>query len=170
MNNPSNLNIIVALTSDNAIGRRGDLIFRISDDMRHFREITMGHTVVMGRKTWQSLPKGALPGRRNIVVSRDPAFSANGAEVYHSLDEVFAALSPDEETFIIGGEQLYRQTLPLATRLYLTLIDATAGDADTFFPEIDPAEWQSADPAPESHTDPKTGITFRYVCLSRACK
>ena len=142
------VNIIVAITADNAIGRGGDLIYRLKDDMRHFKEITMGHTIIMGRKTWESLPKGALPGRRNVVVSRNADYAAPGAEVYTSLQEALQQCANAGKVFVIGGAQIYAQALPVAERLYLTAINAEAPDADTFFPEIDHAEWtvESSEP------------------------
>lgn len=160
-----NINIIVAITNNNAIGRDGDLVFRLKGDMRHFRELTMGHTIVMGRKTWESLPKGALPGRRNVVISRNPEYEAPGAEVYTSLEEALKHCENDT-VFIIGGAQIYSQSLRLAERLYLTAIKADVPDADTFFPEIDHAEWtvESLDPM---QTDEDAGVNYQFICLSR---
>lgn len=160
------LSIIVAITDDGAIGRGGDLVYRLRPDMRRFRSITMGHPVIMGRKTWESLPAGALPGRRNIVISRNPGYEAQGAEVFSSLEAALGAISPDEEAMVIGGAQIYRQAMPLADRLYLTRINAPAPGADTFFPEIDPARWAETDPG-EQQTDPETQIRYRFSCLSR---
>lgn len=170
------ISIIVALAADNAIGSKGELLYRLKPDMRHFRAITMGHPVVMGRKTWESLPK-ALPGRRNMVVTRNPDYNADGAEVYTSLEDALQAIGPGTEAMIIGGEQIYRQALPMATRLYLTHIDAPGDHADTFFPEIDPAQWEETDinerddiiPANRHSwfTDPETQLRYRFSCLKR---
>ena len=170
------ISIIVAVAADNAIGRNGDLLYRLRPDMRHFRAVTMGHPVIMGRKTWESLP-GALPGRRNMVVTRNSGYVAEGAETFPSLTDAIKALNPEDEAMIIGGEQIYRQAMPLADRLYLTYIDAPKGDADTFFPDVDPDEWEEIDineradiiPA-NGHswtTDPATQTRYRFVCLSR---
>lgn len=131
------INIIVAIDARGAIGRGGDLLFHRRDDMRHFRDTTMGHTLVMGRKTFESLPGGALPGRRNIVVTRNDNFHAPDTETAHSLDEALAmATEGPGDTYIIGGGEIYRQTLPRAKRLYLTVFDKAAPDPDTFFPAI----------------------------------
>lgn len=131
------INIIVAIDARGAIGRGGDLLFHRRDDMRHFRDITMGNTLVMGRKTFESLPGGALPGRRNIVVTRSETFAATDTETAHTLDEALAmAAAGPGEVYIIGGGEIYRQTLPLAKRLHLTVFDEAAPCPDTFFPAI----------------------------------
>lgn len=128
------MNIIVAIDRRGAIGRNGDLLFHISADLRHFKAVTTGHTVVMGRRTLESLPKGALPNRRNIVVSRNAAFEAPGAETATSLDAALAMAGDD--AFVIGGADIYRQALPKADALYLTVINAEGENADAFFPPI----------------------------------
>ncbi len=159
-------NIIVAIDNRGAIGRGGDLLYRIPEDLKRFKSLTVGNTVVMGRKTFESLPKGALPQRRNIVITRRDDFSAPGAERAATIEEALAmAAEGPGETFIIGGAEIYRQTLTMADRLYLTLVDATTDDADTFFPAIDPEEWQN-----EEITDAQTtpaGISYRYSTLRR---
>ena len=160
------VSIIVAVTADNAIGRGGDLIYRLKADMRHFRTLTMGRPIIMGRKTWESLPNGAVPGRRNMVVSRNKDYVAEGAEVFGSLSAALGVLDAEDEAMIIGGAQIYGEAMGLAHRLYLTQIDATAPDADTFFPEIKVDEWEVVDSgAPEK--DAATGLSYRFVCLSR---
>lgn len=159
-----NLNIIVAMSADRAIGRAGDLIWHLRQDLRHFKELTMGHPIVMGRRTWESLPKGALPGRRNIVVSRNAAFSAPGAEVFANLDEAIEAAG--EGAFIIGGGQIYAAALPLASALHLTEIDASFPDADTHFPPVSPAEWHE-DECGGWETDEKSGLRYRFRTLRR---
>ena len=127
-----NIAIIAAVTADNAIGRGGDLIFHIREDLKRFKTLTMGHTVVMGRHTWDSLPKGALPGRRNIVVTRNRSLTFPGAESAASLPDAIelARAAGETEAFIIGGAQIYDAAINLADRLELTMIDATAPDAD----------------------------------------
>ena len=162
------LSIIVALAADNAIGRRGDLLYHVSADLRRFKALTVGNTVVMGRKTFESLPKGALPDRRNIVISRDPDYTAPGADTFTSLDEALAACG-EGKTFIIGGAQIYRLALPLADELLVTRFDRTEPDADTWFPEIDDTIWHLEEIG-KTETDPKSGIGFRfdrYVLRSR---
>lgn len=163
------ISIIVALASDGAIGRRGDLLYHVSADLRRFKALTTGNTVVMGRKTFESLPKGALPDRRNIVISRDSAYRAAGADTYTSLDEAIASCAPDDKVFILGGAQIYRLAMPLADELLVTRFDRTEPDADTFFPDIDKATWTLAESG-KTETDPKTGVGFRfdrYVLRSR---
>ncbi len=133
------VSIIAAIGKNRELGHRGELIWRLPDDQRHFRELTSGHPVIMGRKTWESLPDRfrPLPGRTNIVVTRQAAYPAPGALVTSSLEaaRALAAQSPGaEEVFILGGGELYREALPEAGRLYLTLFDATAAGADTYFP------------------------------------
>lgn len=156
------LNIIVAADRNMAIGRRGDLAYYIKADLRHFKELTMGNPVIMGRKTFESLPKGALPGRRNIVITRNPAFSAPNVETVGSLADAIALAEGAEKAFIIGGGSVYAEAMPLANRLEITEIDAAADDADTFFPRIDPAVWhevQASDPL----TDEASGLRYRFV-------
>lgn len=164
------ISIIAAITSDRAaIGRRGDLLFHISEDLRHFKELTTGHTVVMGRNTFESLPKGALPNRRNIVVTRNPDFCADGVETAPSPEAALqlAATTPERTVFIIGGGEIYRAFLPHADVLDLTMIDApTPADADTFFPDIDPSQWQITELG-DHLTSAKTGIPFRFLRFSR---
>lgn len=166
------VSIIAAVAADGAIGRRGGLVYHIREDMRHFRRLTMGHPVVMGRKTFESLPGGALPGRRNVVVTRNAAFVAEDVEAFPSLEDALARLSADfgqdagAEVFVIGGGEIYRQAMPLADRLYLTEIDAAADDADTFFPPVEPERWHT-DEATEWSVDERSGVRYRMVCLSR---
>ncbi len=134
--------IIAAIDKNNALGFENRLLFHISADMKRFKALTTGHTVVMGRKTFESLPKGALPNRRNIILSRNKDFTAAGAEVFASLADAIGHCSKDEEVFVIGGESVYRQAMDMADRLYMTEIDAAAEHADAFFPTIDGNTWQ----------------------------
>lgn len=140
------LSLIAAVARNRAIGRENQLLWHLPEDMRYFRETTRGKTVIMGRKTWESLPAAfrPLPGRQNIVVSRNAAYAAPGAILAGSLDEALRAAqdgeSEDPEVFVIGGAELYRQALPRADRLYLTEVaDDCPGDA--FFPAVLPTEW-----------------------------
>lgn len=126
--------LIVAIDRKGAIGRAGDQLYYIREDLRHFRALTMGNTIIMGRKTFEALPKGALPGRKNIVVTRNQSYSAPGAEVAHSIAEAVAMA--ENEAFIIGGAEIYRQALPLTDTLHITVIEDEAPEADTFFPSI----------------------------------
>ncbi len=132
------LNLIAAIGRNRELGSRGNLLWHLPDDLKHFRELTVGHPVIMGRKTWESLPEKfrPLPGRTNIVVSRQKGYPALGAVVVNSIEEARfeSARAPGSgELFLIGGGELYAAALPFANRLYLTLVDDTA-EADTFFP------------------------------------
>lgn len=160
------INIIVAIAPDNAIGRKGDLLFHIGADLRRFKELTMGNPIIMGRKTFESLPKGALPGRRNIVISRNSAYEAPGAETIGSLDEAIKLCEASEKVFIIGGAQIYGEAIATADRLCLTRFDRTRDDADCFFPAIDPAEWQCIEEG-EWNEDEKSGVRYKFETLER---
>lgn len=134
------LSIVVAIALDGAIGRGNDLLWHLPADLKRFKELTTGHTILMGRKTFDSLPRGPLPNRRNIVVSRSlPA--REDVEVYPTIEEALKACEADDEVFIIGGGEIYRQLLPHADRIYLTRVQATFPDAEVFFPELDLSEW-----------------------------
>ena len=136
------ISIVVATGRNNEIGVNGDLLCHLPADLKRFKEITSGHTVIMGRKTWESLPKKPLPNRRNIVISRNTGLKIEEAEVYSSLDYAFIRLIDEKEVFIIGGAQIYEQSLPIADKIYLTKIYADFPDADVFFPKIDLSVWQ----------------------------
>lgn len=127
------LNIIAAVAANRAIGYENQLLYWLPNDLKRFKALTTGHTIVMGRRTFKSLPKGALPNRRNIVLSRSGQ-SFPGCETYASLAEALAHCTPAEEVYIIGGATVYEQALPLADRLCLTEIDDTPAQADAFFP------------------------------------
>jgi len=135
-----NISIIVAVAVNNAIGKDNQLLWHLSDDLIRFRRLTSGHTVIMGRNTFLSLPKGALPNRRNIVITDQPGEQFEGCEMAYSIDDALALAGDDQECFIMGGGMVYQQMLPVAGRLYLTTVDHSF-DADTFFPEIDFAGW-----------------------------
>lgn len=143
------ISIIVAISAESAIGRQGDLLCHMPADLRHFKQITSGHTVIMGKRTWFSLPKHPLPGRRNIVISDIEGEKLEGAEVVYSLEEAQQLVAADEEAFIIGGGMVYRQFEPLADRLYITHIEHSFPDADTFFPAILAENWKQV--ASERH-------------------
>lgn len=131
---------VVAVSENGVIGREGGLPWHLPEDLRHFRRLTVGHAIVMGRRTWESIGR-PLPERRSIVVSRTPGFAPAGAEVAPDLDTALRlARETDPEPRVIGGGQLYAAALPLATRVYLTRVHRVV-DGDTFFPALDPAEW-----------------------------
>lgn len=133
---PATLSLIAAVARDGAIGKHNELLWQERQDQQHFRRTTLGCPVIMGRRTWDSLPARfrPLPGRRNIVVSRNPAWCADGAEVAHGIDAALARVADAPKAFVIGGGQLYAQALPLADELVLTEIDALFEGADAFFP------------------------------------
>jgi len=137
------LSLIAAVDRHLAIGRAGGLLWHDGEDQGHFRRVTMGSPVIMGRRTWDSLPLRfrPLPGRRNIVVTRDAAWRAEGAERAGSLDEALALVADAPKAFVIGGGELYALALPHADELVLTEVDASFGDADTFFPAFDRADF-----------------------------
>ena len=149
------LSLIAAVARNRAIGKDNQLLWHLPEDMKHFRETTRGKPVVMGRKTWESLPEKfrPLPGRQNIVVSRDPAYKAHGADLAGSLEGALALAGGAEEVFVIGGEQLYRAALPFADRLYLTEVELEP-EADAFFPELNPAVWQEVERRASSESMP----------------
>ena len=134
------ISIIAAVAKNRAIGYQNKLIYWLPNDLKRFKTLTTGHTIIMGRNTFLSLPKGALPNRRNIVLSRSQKVFP-GCDVYASLEEALKHCTPDEDIYIIGGASVYRQALKIADRLCLTEIDDTPDDADTFFPPYKD-EWQ----------------------------
>ena len=169
------LSIIACISQTNrAIGYQNRLLYHIKSDLTRFRELTTGHAIIMGRKTYESLPNGALPHRRNIVVSNSMK-EMEGCEVYPNLEAALkAAEGKTEETFIIGGESIYRQSLPAAHKLYLTVvndttvndaevndaaINATPQQADAFFPEINPEEWELI----EKEMRNENGLSFSFL-------
>ncbi len=134
------ISIIVAMGKDNAIGANNVLLCRLSDDLKRFKKITSGHTIIMGRKTFESLPHGALPERRNIVVSRNLK-EEKGFEVARGVEEAISLCAQNERIYIIGGGELYEQFLPLCQEIHLTLIDGVFSHADTYFPTLNMEEW-----------------------------
>lgn len=153
------ISIIAAVAKNRAIGFQNKLIYWLPNDLKRFKALTTGHTIIMGRNTFLSLPKGALPNRRNIVLSRS-AKELPGCDVYASLEEALAHCTADEDIYIIGGASVYQQALPLADRLCLTEIDDTPAKADTFFPSYD--DWQEVNR--ESHdTDERHAYPYAFV-------
>ncbi len=164
---PASVTLIAAVTSDGGLGASGRLLYRISDDMKRFKALTMGHTIIMGRTTFESMPSGPLPGRRNIVVSRDKSLRIDGAEVAASIEDALRAARLDPTPFVIGGGQIYAAAMPYATRLELTEIDSASPiGTDTYFPEIDGSQWQLTDSSPDL-IDEKSGVKYRFVSYSR---
>lgn len=154
------LAMIVAHAADRAIGCRGDIPWRLPEDMAHFKAVTMGHPVIMGRRTWETIPRRPLPGRRNIVLSKNPDYWADGAEVYASIEEALQACASDEVPFIIGGDRIYGQTLPLATEIFVTEVETVVPEADAWFPALDPREWMEMEAG--SELESRTGLRYRF--------
>ena len=164
MNNK--LSAIVAIDRNGAIGKQGQLLCHMPADMRHFKETTMGHSIVMGRKTFESFPKGALPGRQNIVITRSRDYAAQGVTVAHSVDEALAAATMPGEVFVIGGEQIYRATFPLVDTIYLTVIDHKFEGVDAHFPRIDMRSWKIVDQE-EHPSDDRNPYPYTFMTLKR---
>ena len=139
MNRPR-IALVVAVSKNGVIGRDGGLPWRLPSDLKRFKALTMGKPIIMGRKTWEGLPVKPLPGRRNIVVTRQSAFKAAGAEAASTLEAALQMAGECEEIAVIGGGEIYRAALPFADRLYLTEVDATV-EGDTRFPDIAESEW-----------------------------
>ena len=160
------MKIIVAIAENYAIGKAGDLLCYLPDDLKHFKALTTGATVVMGKKTFFSLPRRPLPNRRNIVLTRDESFQYENTEVAHSIEELQKMLTADEKVFIIGGGEVYRQFMPLVDVLEITHIHHTWEDADTFFPEINPTIWRCVNE--ERHeADEKHDYAFTFATYKR---
>ncbi|MDR1371684.1 MAG: dihydrofolate reductase [Dysgonamonadaceae bacterium] len=158
------ISIIAAAGTNNEIGRQGGLLCHLPSDLKHFKAITSGHTIIMGRKTFESLPAGSLPNRRNIIISRNKDLQPEKAEVFPSLDYAQVKLMNEEEVFIIGGAQIYRQAIEFADKIYLTRIFASFPDADVFFPEIDKSVWKEI--ARETFMpdkDSNSAVAFSFV-------
>lgn len=159
------LSIIVAINKNRGIGFENKLLYWLPNDLKRFKALTTGHTIIMGRKTFESLPKGALPNRRNIVLSRT-CHEFPGAECFHSLQDALNQCKEEEEIYIIGGASLYAEALPLADRLNITEIEDADKEADVFFPPINLNEWKEVQR--ESHsTDEKHQYAYHFVDYER---
>lgn len=138
------ISIIAAVARNLAIGYQNKLLYWLPNDLKRFKALTTGHTIIMGRRTFESLPKGALPNRRNVVLTRSQV-TFPGAETFPSLQAALASCTPEEDIYIIGGASVYNEALPIADRLCLTEIDDTPAQADAFFPQFSKEEWVVAD-------------------------
>ncbi len=167
------LGLIWAQARDGAIGRDGQMPWHLPEDLAHFRAVTGGSTVLMGRRTWDSLPEQfrPLPGRRNLVVTRDPAWGAEGAEPFPSVESALAAArTPDDApVWVIGGGMIYRLTIGLADVLEVTEVDVEVPGADTWAPAIDADGWEqeARDPADGSWARAASGLGYRFVRYAR---
>lgn len=158
--------IIVAIAADNAIGKDNDLLCHMPSDMKHFRELTTGHTVVMGRRTFESLPKGALPNRDNIVISRNMNLHFDNTKVVHSMQEAIDSADKNKKIFIIGGASVYNDALAFADTLYLTVVHHSFEGADTFFPQWDENVWVETE-RNDFEADEKNPYDYSFVTLKR---
>jgi dihydrofolate reductase len=158
------ISIIVAIAENYAIGQNNDLLWHIPEDMKRFRKITRGHKIIMGKRTYESLPKRPLKDRTNIVISDVPGERYVGCLMAYSIEEALRLCGPDEECFVIGGGMVYRQFMPLADKLYITWVHREF-DADTFYPEIDPEIWQETERTEGQDDGP--GFSYSYVTYVR---
>jgi dihydrofolate reductase len=159
------LALIAAIAKNNAIGHENKLIYWLPNDLKRFKELTTGHTIIMGSNTFRSLPKGALPNRRNIVLSRKEK-EFPGCETFSSLEEALANCTNEEIVYVIGGEMLYKTALPHADILCLTEIDDTLAEADAYFPQFAKNEWEIIEQE-EHPTDERHGFCYRFVTNSK---
>lgn len=168
------LSIIVAVAKNHAIGKDNQLLWHISEDLKYFKKVTKGHSVVMGRKTFESLGEKPLPARRNIVITRNSRWEDREPEegkktalnIVSSLEEGIALAQSTEEVFIIGGGRVYAEALSKVDKLYVTEVDTIIEDADTFFPEIDLNIWERK-PVEEVMFDEETGYHFQFVLYTK---
>lgn len=158
------LSIIVAIAENNVIGKDNDLIWKLPRDMKHFKETTTGHYIIMGRKTFESNGR-PLPNRTNVIITRDKNFKAEGCVIVHSLEDALLKAKDDSEVFIIGGGVIYKLAMPLVDRIYLTKIHHTF-EGDTFFPEINMNEWNEIDRR-DFEPDEKNKYPFTIFILDR---
>ncbi len=159
------VSIIVAIAQNYAIGKDNQLLWHLSEDLKRFKRITSGHPVIMGKKTYESLPKRPLPKRTNIVITDDRKDNFEGCTTVFSLDEAIEACRGEEECFIIGGGSIYRQFLPRADKLYITKVHEDF-EADTFFPEITKEEWQLMEESP-LQTDENNSLKYSFLTYKR---
>ncbi len=158
------ISLIAAVANNGVIGVDNSLPWRLPADLKHFRSLTMGKPIIIGRLTWESLP-GVLPGRRHIVVTRNRDYQAQGCELVHSVEEALQVAGEVPEVMVVGGGALYREMLPHADRLYLTQVEIDM-EGDAYFPEIDWNHWQEV--ARESHpADEQNLFAYSFVVLDR---
>ncbi|MFV0291400.1 MAG: dihydrofolate reductase [Mangrovibacterium sp.] len=161
----NNLSLIVAIDENNGIGRANDMLVYISDDLKRFKSITSGHTIIMGRKTLLSLPKYPLPNRRHIVITSDEKASFEGCEVVHSPEEAMFLVNNDEEAFVIGGGAVYNHLYPYVSKIYLTQIHRKFSDVEVFFNAFKSDDWLVL--SQETHHDEKNNLDYSFIDLIR---
>ena len=158
------LSIIVAVSENNVVGKENKLPWKLSADLKHLKSLTMGHHIIMGRKTWESLGR-ALPGRINVVITTDKNFKAEGGVVVHSLKEAFTVSSSDDEIFIFGGGKIFKEAMPLVKKIYMTKVHSII-DGDTFFPVLDMKDWKETS-REDFKADEKNQYDYSFVTLER---
>ena len=159
------ISIIVAVSEDLGIGKDNELLWHIPEDLKRFKRLTLGNAVIMGKRTWESLPKKPLPGRKNIVLTDIPRECINCSITAYSIDDALSKCDKDEEVFVIGGGSIYRLFLPVAGRLYITHVHKKA-TADVYFPKIDLRKWRVIEKE-EHKSDIENGIPYTYVIYER---
>jgi dihydrofolate reductase len=159
------VSIIVAVSEDWGIGKDNELLWHISEDLKRFKRLTSGNTVIMGKKTWQSLPKRPLPGRKNIVLTDDPNETIEGSVTVYSIEDALSKCGKGEEIFVIGGGSVYRQFMPIADRLYITHVHKKA-PADIYFPEVELNIWKVVEKE-EFKASENDGISYAYIIYER---
>ena len=159
------ISIIVAVSEDWGIGKDNELLWHISEDLKRFKRLTSGNTVIMGKKTWESLPRRPLPGRKNIVLTDNPNESIENAVTAYSIQDSLNKCNQNEEIFIIGGGSIYRQFMPIADRLFITHVHMKA-PADIYFPEIDLNIWEITEKE-EFKTNGDNSIPYTYTIYQR---
>jgi dihydrofolate reductase len=157
------ITIVVAIAQNHAIGKNNQLLWNLPKDLKHFKDITTGHTVIMGRKTYDSVGK-PLPKRRNIIITRQD-IAIEGCEVVPSIEDALALCADEEEVFIVGGAEIYRQSMHLTNRIYLTIVKKDF-EADSFFPPIDDKEWKTIEKE-DFEPDEKNPLPFSFITLER---
>jgi dihydrofolate reductase len=159
------ISIIVAISENNGIGMNNDLLFHLPDDLKRFKKLTSGKTVIMGKRTWESLPKRPLPNRKNVVITDIENEIIGGSVTAYSIDDAVKKCIGDGEVFIIGGGSIYKQFMKIADRLYITHVHKIA-EADVFFPQIDPAIWKVIDTEDPQSSGPE-GVSYTNVIYER---
>ncbi|WP_343535292.1 dihydrofolate reductase [Pedobacter sp.] len=158
------ISIVVAISENNAIGKDNQLLWHLPADLKHFKNITTGHTIIMGRKTYDSIGK-PLPNRRNIIITRQNGLSIEGVEVVNSLDEALALCKTEAEVFVIGGAEIYKQAIAVSHRIYLTRVHQEF-EADAFFPELDNEIWKEIEKV-DHLPDEKNKFAYTFSTLER---
>jgi len=162
------ISIIVAIADNNAIGKDNKLLWHLSEDLKRFKQLTTHHTIVMGKKTFESLPVRPLPNRRSIVITDVPDEKIEGCEMSYSIENAISLCDNHQENFIIGGGSIYKQFMPFADKLYLTKVHKNF-DADTFYTEIDYSEWDLIEKQ-ENLFDEKSGLSYSYLVFKKIIK